>query len=111
VEDSETHLPSRVPARNSDETTSGPPVLEDGSRRVGGRLPLQGLPSPGEEKGVTGKSAGNTPYPNAAILFDSGDDKDNDIKCRRCENPVAYCHCSPTMLPPRINIDKEEDDE
>jgi hypothetical protein len=35
----------------------------------------------GEETGIAGKSAGNTPYPNAAILFKSGDDKDDDIKC------------------------------
>jgi hypothetical protein len=62
-----------------------------------------------EETGIAGKSAGNTPYPNAAILFDSGDNEDDDIKCGRCENPVAYCHCSPTMLPPCINVDEEED--
>jgi hypothetical protein len=78
---------------------------------MGRRLPLQSLLATGEEASTAGKSAGNTPYPNAAILFESGDDEDNDIKCGRCENPIAYCHCSPTMLPPRINVDKEEDDE
>jgi hypothetical protein len=65
----------------------------------------------GEKESTAGKSASNTPYPNAAILFESGDDEDDDIKCGRCENPVAYCHCSPTMLPPRVNVDEEEDDE
>jgi hypothetical protein len=64
-----------------------------------------------EETGIAGKSASNTPYPNTTILFDSGDDEDDDIKCGRCENPIAYCHCSPTMLPPRINVDEEEDNE
>jgi hypothetical protein len=64
----------------------------------------------GEEASIAGKSAGHTPYPNAALLFNSGDDEDDDIKCGRCKNPVAYCHCSPTMLPPRVNVDKEEDD-
>jgi hypothetical protein len=63
------------------------------------------------KRALLGKSAGNTPYPSAAILFESGDDEDDDIKCGRCENPIAYCHCSPTMLPPRINVDEEEDDE
>jgi hypothetical protein len=109
VEDSETHLPSGAPAHSSSENTSGPPVLEDSSRCVGGQLHLQSLPLPREEKGVAGKSASNTPYPDATILFNS--DEDDDIKCGQCENPVAYCHCSPTMLPPRIDIDKEEDDE
>jgi hypothetical protein len=62
------------------------------------------------QAGIAGKSAGNTPYPSAAILFESGNDKDDDIKCGRCENPITYCHCSPTMLPPHINVDEEEDD-
>jgi hypothetical protein len=65
----------------------------------------------GKEASTAGKSASNTPYPNAAILFESSNDEDNDIKCGRCENPITYCHCSPTMLPPHINIDEEEDDE
>jgi hypothetical protein len=65
----------------------------------------------GKETGTAGKSASNTPYPNAAILFESGDNENDNIKCGRCENPIAYCHCSPTMLPPCIDVDKEEDDE
>jgi hypothetical protein len=111
VETSETHLPSRAPSQGDDKTTSGPPVLEDGGRSVGRRLPLQSLHTTGEEASLTGQSAGNTPYPNAAILFESNNDEDDDIKCGRCDNPVTYCHCSPIMLPPRINIDEEEDDQ
>jgi hypothetical protein len=111
VEESEAYLPSRTPSQCNNETARGPPVLEDSCGSVGGRLPFQGLPTTGEEASIAGKSAGNTPYPNAAILFESSDDEDNDIKCGRCDNPVAYCHCSPTMLPPRINIDEEEDNE
>jgi hypothetical protein len=76
---------------------------------MGGQLPFQSVHVTGEETSVAGKSASNTPYPNATILFESSDNEDNDIKCGRCDNPVAYCHCSPTMLPPRINIDEEED--
>jgi hypothetical protein len=72
---------------------------------------FQSIRQTGTQASTAGKSAGNTPYPNAAILFESSDDEDDDIKCGRCENPIAYCHCSPTMLPPRINIDEEEDDE
>jgi hypothetical protein len=111
MEDSEAHLPSRTPSHHGDESTSRPPVLEDSGRCVGGRLPLQCLPMTGEETSVTGKSVGSTPYPSAAILIDSGDNEDDDIKCGQCENPIAYCHCSPTMLPPQIDIDEEEDDQ
>jgi hypothetical protein len=110
VEKSETHLPSRTPSHHDHESTGRPPILEDGSRSVGRRLPLQSLHTTGEEAGTAGKSAGSTPYPNATILFESSNDKDDDIKCGRCKNPIAYCHCSPTMLPPRINVDEEEDD-
>jgi hypothetical protein len=110
VEKSETHLPSCAPSRHGNEETSGPSILEDGSGRVGRQLPLQSLHMTGEEESTTGKSAGNTPYPNTTILFKSGDDEDDDIKCGRCENPITYCHCSPTMLPPHINIDKDEED-
>jgi hypothetical protein len=107
MEESEAHLPSRTPSHHGNESTSRPPILEDSS----GRLPFQSVLTTGEETGIAGKSAGNTPYPNATILFGSDGDKDNDIQCRQCENPIAYCHCSPTMLPPRLTINKEEDDE
>jgi hypothetical protein len=111
VETSETHLPSCAPSQGDDKTTSRPPILEDGGRSVGRRLPLQSLHTTGEEASLTGQSAGNTPYPNAAILFESDNNEDDDIKCGQCDNPVTYCHCSPIMLPPRINIDEEEDDQ
>jgi hypothetical protein len=99
------------PARISEDSTGRPPVLEDSSGLVGGRLHIQGVDATREETGTAGESAGHTPYPNATILFNSGDDEDDDIKCGRCENPIAYCHCSPTMLPPRINVNEEEDNE
>jgi hypothetical protein len=111
MEKSEADLLSRTSSPHGNNGTSGPPILEDGSRCVGGRLHFQSVLTTGEEASAAGKSAGNTPYPNAAILFDSGDDDNNDIKCGRCENPVAYCHCSPAMLPPHINVDEEEEDD
>jgi hypothetical protein len=48
---------------------------------MGRRFPFQSVPTTGEETGTAGESAGNTPYPNAAILFESGDNEDDDIKC------------------------------
>jgi hypothetical protein len=111
MEESEAHLPSGTSPSRSNESTSGPPILEDGGRSVGRRLHLQGLHMTGEKAGIAGESASHTPYPNAAILFESGDDEDNNIKCGRCDNPVAYCHCSPTMLPPRTSTNEEEDHE
>jgi hypothetical protein len=110
VAESEANLSSGPNPLQRNETVGGPPLLEDGSTCVGRRLSLQSLRPTGTQASAAGKSAGNTPYPNAAILFESRDDEDNDIKCGRCDNPVAYCHCSPTMLPPRIDIDEEEDD-
>jgi hypothetical protein len=104
-------LSSGPPSLQQDEAVGGSPLLEDNIKRVGGRLPFSGIRQTGTQVGAAGESAGNTPYPNAAILFKSGDDEDDDIKCGRCENPIAYCRCSPTMLPPRINVDAEEDDE
>jgi hypothetical protein len=111
VEETEAYLPNRTPSRGNEETTSGPPVLEDSGRSVGRRLPLQSLHTTGEKVCIAGQSAGNTPYPNAAILFESSDDEDDDIKCGRCDNPIAYYHCSPTMLPPRIDVDQEAEDD
>jgi hypothetical protein len=104
MEESETHLPSSSPNHPDDSSASGPPVLENSSGRVGGQFPLQSLHTAGEEARVASKSAGHTPYPNATILFESGNNEDDDIKCGRCENPITYCHCSPTMLPPQINM-------
>jgi hypothetical protein len=108
--ESEADLSSGLNPLQRNETVGGPPLLEDGSTCVGRRLSVQSLRPTGTQASTVGKSAGNTPYPNAAILFESGNDKDDDIKCGRCDNPIAYCHCSPTMLPPRINVDEEEDD-
>jgi hypothetical protein len=109
--ESEADLSSTLNPLQQDETVGGPPFLEDGSACVGRRLSVQSLRPTGMQASAVSQSAGNTPYPNAAILFESGDDEDNDIKCGRCDNPISYCHCSPTMLPPRINVNKEEDDE
>jgi hypothetical protein len=107
----ETHLPSRPSSQCGNETAGRPPVLEDSSGSVGRQFPFQSLSTTGEEASAAGKSAGSTPYPNVAILFESGDDEDDNIKCGQCNNPIAYCHCSPTMLPPRINVNQEEDNE
>jgi hypothetical protein len=108
--ESEANLSSGLAPLQRNETVSRPPLLEDASTCVGRRLSVQSLRPTGMQASAAGESAGNTPYPNAAILFKSGDDEDDDIKCGRCENPIAYCHCSPTMLPPCIDVDKEEDD-
>jgi hypothetical protein len=111
MEEPEAYLPSRPSSQYGNETAGRPPVLENSSGSMGRRFPFQSLSTTGEEASAAGKSAGSTPYPNAAILFESGDDEDDDIKCGRCDNPIAYCHCSPTMLPPHIDADQKEDDE
>jgi hypothetical protein len=105
LEEAKAHFQTPTPGRLSADTTGGPPVLEDGSGCLGGRLPIQGIHMTGEEEGIVGKSAGNTPYPNAAILFGDSDGEDNDIQCGQCENPLDYCHCDNTdilIIPPPI---------
>jgi hypothetical protein len=109
--ESEAGLLSGPTRLQQNETIGRPPLLEDSSTGMGGRFPLQSLRTTGASTRIAGESAGHTPYPDAAILFDSGDDKDDDITCGRCDNPVAYCHCSPAMLPPRTGVDQEEDDQ
>jgi hypothetical protein len=116
LEDAKTYFPDPSPARLSADSTGRPPVLEDGSKRLGRRLLIQGICEAGEEEGAAcspnaSKSARHTPYPNAAILFGSKGEDDNDILCGQCDNPIAYCHCSPIMLPPRINVDEEDNEE
>jgi hypothetical protein len=116
VEEAKAHFPTPPPGRLSEDSTGRPPILEDGSGAVGGQLPIQGVCTTGEEEGATrspdaSKSAGHTPYPNAAILFGSKDEDDNDILCGQCDNPIAYCHCSPIMLPLHIDVDKEDNEE
>jgi hypothetical protein len=105
VEEAKAHFPTPLPGQLSEDSTGGPPILEDGSGRMGGQLPLQGVHTTGEEAGTAGKSAGNTPYPNAAILFGDSEDEDNNVQCGQCENPLAYCHCNNTnilIIPPPI---------
>jgi hypothetical protein len=81
VENAMSSFPDPEPARISEDSTGGPPILEDGSRLVGGQLHIQSMDETREETGIAGKSAGNTPHPNIAILFDSGDDEDDNIQC------------------------------
>jgi hypothetical protein len=81
MEEPEAHLSSNTTPQHDDDTASGPPVLENGGRSVGQRFPLQSLHMTGEAASTAGKSAGNTPHPSAAVLFESGDDEDDDIKC------------------------------
>ena len=47
-----------------------------------------------------------TPHPKSstAITFRSNtdDDDNDDIRCRQCEDPIAYCHCQPLPMRPRV---------
>jgi hypothetical protein len=105
VEEATSSFPDPHPGQLSEDSTGRLPVLEDGSGRVGRRLLLLGIRTTGEEAGTAGKSAGNTPYPNAAILFGDSEDEDNDVQCGQCKNPLAYCHCNNTdilIIPPPV---------
>ena len=47
-----------------------------------------------------------TPHPKSTttIAFgsDTNDDDDDDIRCGQCEDPIAYCHCEPLPVRPRV---------
>ena len=46
-----------------------------------------------------------TPHPKSstAITFGSNtDDDDDDIHCGQCKDPIAYCHCQPLPVRPRV---------
>jgi hypothetical protein len=81
MEEPTTGLPSSALTIRQDEAISGPTLLEDNGACMGRRLPLSSIHPTGTQASAAGKSAGNTPHPNAAILFESGDDEDDDIKC------------------------------
>jgi hypothetical protein len=104
MEDAEAYVLTLSPGLGTD-TAEGPPILEDGSGCLGGRLSVLSVHTTGKEKSTAGQSAGNTPYPNATILFDESEDEDLNIQCGRCENPIAYCHCDNSnilIIPPPI---------
>jgi hypothetical protein len=109
--ESETGFSSGPPPLQRDEAVSRPPLLEDSVTSVGRRLPVQSLRPTGMQAGVDGKSAGNTPYPSAANLFESGDDEDDDIKVWAMRKPRHLLPLQPHHASPRINVDEEEDDE
>ena len=96
------------------DTSSGNDDVAKGSTRVGaGPDGTSQSASPhnkdsdttsgGEE--VPGGRMG-TPHPESstAIIFgsDTDDDDDDDIRCGLCEDPIAYCHCKPLPMRPRL---------
>jgi hypothetical protein len=85
VEEAKAYFPTPSPRCISEDSTGRPPVLEDGSGGMGGQLLIQSVRMTGEKTGVaspsTSKFAGHTPCPNAAILFGSGNEEDNNIQC------------------------------
>jgi hypothetical protein len=78
VEEAKAHFPTPTPGRLSKDSTGRPPILENGIGRMGGQLTIQSIRMTGAEEG----SAGNTPHPNAAILFGGSEDEDDIIQCR-----------------------------
>jgi hypothetical protein len=81
VAESEAGLSSGPASLQRNETVGGPSLLEDSSTCMGRRLSIPGIRPTGTQAGSAGKSASSTPYPTAAILFESSDDEDNNIKC------------------------------
>ena len=90
-------FPMPTPGRLSEDSSGGPPLLEDDSRSL-----APGPAQPGAFAVATTRhvasSIGNTPYPTIIKLgseYGGSDDGDNEIQCGRCDAPVDYCHCAP----------------
>ena len=48
-----------------------------------------------------------TPHPKSTTVITirsdtDDDDDDDDIRCGQCEDPIAYCHCEPLPMRPRL---------
>ena len=105
-------FPTPAPGRLSEDSSGGPPLLEDDS---GGLAP--GPAQPGAFTVATTRhvasSIGNTPYPTIIELGsehgDSNPDEDDEIQCGRCDAPIDYCHCEPLPIRPPTGINSVRD--
>ena len=106
------HLfPTPAPGRLSEDSSGGPPLLEDDSGSL-----APGPAQPGAFTVATtchiASSIGNTPYPTIIELgseHGGSDTDDDEIQCGRCDAPVAYCHCAALPIRPLTGINSEGD--
>jgi hypothetical protein len=107
VEEAEAYFPLNNPARLSDDSIGGPPILNDPLLEDdSGRL-APGPASPGAFGGVSLlhllPPANGTPYPTVITLGSEhrGSEYNTaDIQCGKCLAPIDYCHCEVLLLPP-----------
>ena len=104
-------FPTPAPGRLSEDSSGGPPLLEDN----GGSL-APGPAQPGAFAVATTRhiasSIGNTPYPTIIELgseHGGSDSDDDEIQCGRCDAPVDYCHCNALRIRPPTSINSERD--
>src|SRR6201996_3961644 len=107
------HLfPTPTPGRLSEDSSGGPPLLEDDSRIL-----APGPAHPGAFTVATTRhiasSIGNTPYPTIIELGSehggSNQDEDDDIQCGKCDASLHYCHCDPLPIRPPTGINSTRD--
>ena len=104
-------FPTPTPGRFSEDSSGGPPLLEDDGRSL-----APGPTQPGAFEVATTRhiasSIGNTPYPTVIELrseHGGSDSDDNEIQCGRCDAPVDYCHCDALRIRPPTGINTERD--
>ena len=105
-------FPTPAPGQASEDSSGGPPLLEDDSRSL-----APGPAQPGAFAVATtchvASSIGNTPYPTVIELGSehggSEQDEDNDIQCGRCDASLHYCHCDPLPIRPPTGINSARD--
>ena len=110
-------FPTPTPGRLSEDSSGGPPLLEDDGRSL-----APGPAQPGTFTVATTRhiasSIGNTPYPTIIELGSehggsehggSEQEDDDDIQCGRCDAPLSYCHCEALPVRPPTGINSARD--
>ena len=101
------HLARGEPSSSDGDVAEGGPRMGSGSSS-----PSQGPPSHDEDPDTTSNREEvqggrmGTPHPKSTTVItigsDTDNDNDNDIHCGQCEDPIAYCHCQPLPMRPRM---------
>ena len=111
LEEGRRHFPTPTPGRLSEDSSGGPPLLEDDG---GGLAPGPAQPSAFAVATTRhiASSIGNTPYPTIIELGSEhgGSNSDDDkIQCGRCDAPIDYCHCDPLPIRPPTGANTTRD--
>ena len=105
------HFPTPTPGRLSEDSSGGPPLLEDDGRGLAPGPAHPGAFAVAMTRNIA-SSIGNTPYPTIIELgseHGGSNDDTTEIQCSKCDSPIDYCHCEALPLQPHTGINSEQD--